>query len=85
MGLTHGYKMLRNFGTAYPGITNLVSKVARDLKENSHEVSANFFLRCEDITKNVEGGMNEPPSLFRVKIGELKYRIDNLIKKNINT
>ena len=47
--------MLRNFRTVGPTFSKIASKVAQEVKKNSHEVSAIFFSRCEIITKNVEG------------------------------
>ena len=60
-GPTCMYKKLRNFRTVPPGVTNLVSKCAGNLKEKSHKVSRQSFARCRVIVRNVEGGPFRPP------------------------
>ena len=68
-GPTCMYKKLRNFRTVPPGVTNLVSKCAGNLKENSHKVSRWELARCRVIARNVEGGGGLlGPSLYRVKV-----------------
>ena len=60
------YKKLRNFRTVPPGITNLVSKCAGDLKEKSPKVSWRELCALQsNHTKCRRGGGG--PSLFRVK------------------
>ena len=68
LGPTCTYKMLRNFGTVYPGVANFVSKVAQDLKEKSHgTVRCHLFALQIYREKCRGGGLNQPPSLYRVK------------------
>ena len=57
LSVTDVTKKCYNSGSVYPVVTKMVSKCAQDMKEKSHQVSANFFFsRCEVIAKNVEGG-----------------------------
>ena len=68
-GPTCMYKKLRNFRTVPPGITNLVSKCAGNLKEKSHKVSRREHCALQSNRAKCRGGgpFRPPPSLFRVK------------------
>ena len=66
-GPTCMYKKLRNFRTVPPGVTNLVSKCAGNLKEKSHKVSRRELCALQsNRAKCRGGGLLGPPSLFRV-------------------
>ena len=61
------YKKLRNFITVPPGVTNLVSKCAGNLKEKSHKVSRRELCALQSNRAKCRGGPFRPPhSLFRV-------------------
>ena len=61
-GSTCTYEMLRNFGTAYPGVANLVSKVAQDLKEKSHGTARRQLFALQIYREKCRGGgLNQPP------------------------
>ena len=68
-GPTCMYKKLRNFRTVPPGVTNLVSKSAGNLKEKSHKVSRRKLCALQSNRAKCRGGglLGPPPSLFRVK------------------
>ena len=59
----------RNFRTVPPGVTNLVSKCAGNLKEKSHKVSQRELCALQSNHTKCRGGplRPPPPSLFRVK------------------
>ena len=63
------YKIMRSFGTAYPGVVNMVSKDAGDSKEKRHETSWCELLALQTYCAKVEGGGSQapPPGLVRVK------------------
>ena len=62
------YKKLRNFRTVPPGITNLVSKCARNSKEKRLKVSRRELCALQSNRAKCRGGglKGPPPSLFRV-------------------
>ena len=55
-GPTCMYKKLRNFRTVPPGITNLVSKCAGNLKEKSHKVSRRELCALQSNRAKCRGG-----------------------------
>ena len=55
---------MRNFGTAYPVVANLVSKVARDVKEKSHETPRRELFALQKYrAKHGGGGTMCPPPM----------------------
>ena len=52
---------MRNFGTEYPVIANLVSKVARDVKEKSPETPRRELSVFPKYRAKHGGGHNVPP------------------------
>ena len=66
-GLTCMYKKLRNFRTIPPGVTNMVSKCAGNLKGKSHKVSRRELCALQSNRAKCRGEA-PPPSLFRVKL-----------------
>ena len=68
-GPTCMYKKLCNFRTVPPGVTNLVSKCAGNLKEKSHKVLRRELCALQSNRAKCRGGGllgPPPPSLFRV-------------------
>ena len=65
-GPTCMYKKLRNFRTVPPGVTNLVSKCAGNLKEKSHKVSRRELcaLQSNHAKCRGGGGLLGPPQSF---------------------
>ena len=66
-GPTCMYKKLRNFRTVPPGITNLVSKCAGNLKEKSHKVSRRELCVLQSNRAKCRGGgpfRPPPPQSF---------------------
>ena len=62
----HLYKKLRNFRTVPPGVTNLVSKCAGNLKEKSHKVSRRELCALPSNRAKCLGGgpFRPPPPVF---------------------
>ena len=60
------YKKLRNFRTVTPGVTNLVSKCAGNLKEKSHKVSRRELCALQSNRAKCRGGglLGPPPQSF---------------------
>ena len=71
--------MLRNSETVRPIFSKIVSKVAQDLKEKSHQSA----VRGEKIWRNYRekcgggGPFRPPPSLFRVKTSDIRYNVSS--------
>ena len=66
-GPTCMYKKLRNFRTIPPGVTNLVSKCAGNLKEKSHKVSRRELCALQSNRAKCRGGGGAflaPPPVF---------------------
>ena len=64
LGLTCTYKILLNFGTACPGVINLVPKVAQDLKEKmSWNVPAGY-IRVTDLSQKEKKCRGPPTQSF---------------------
>ena len=64
-GPTCMYKKLRKFRTVPPGVTNLVSKCAGNLKEKSHKVSRRELCALQsNRAKCRGGGLLGPPPVF---------------------
>ena len=65
-GPTCMYKKLRNFRTVPPGVTNLVSKCAGNLKEKSHKVSRRELCALQSNRAKCRGGgpFRPPPQSF---------------------
>ena len=75
-GPTCMYKKLRNFRTVPPGVTNLVSKCAGNLKEKSHERRVrNFEWYRRTVKKTTGGGHNGPPPGKLGLMMHLKYNV----------
>ena len=74
------YKKLRNFRTVPPGVTNLVSKCAGNLKEKSHERRVrNFEWYRRTVKKTTGGGGHNgppPPGKLGSKANNLKNMQD---------
>ena len=66
-GPTCMYIKLRNFRTVPPGVTNLVSKCAGNLKEKSHKVSRQELCALQSNRAKCRGGgglLGPPPQSF---------------------
>ena len=66
------YKKLRNFRTVPPGVTNLVSKCAGNLKEKSHKVSRRELCALQSNRAKCRGGASSsiaPPVFLGLRCG----------------
>ena len=65
LGPTLTYKRSRDLRTVYPVVANMVSKVAQDFNENTHEVARQYLRALRNYRGKSRGGV--PPSQIRVK------------------
>ena len=75
------YKMLRNFGTMYPDVANLVSKYAGDFKVKTHEMSRQNLFALRNYRAKCRGGgqIDPPPVGLGLKIYGMLVMLNLLI------
>ena len=71
------YKKLSNFRTVPPGVTNLVSKCAGNLKEKSHKVSRRELCALQSNRAKCRGGgpFRPPPVFLGLKLANHEWNL----------
>ena len=66
LSVTDVTKKFYNSGSVYPVVMKMVSKCAQDMKEKSHQVSANFLFALRSYREKCRGGgwLRPPPPAF---------------------